>query len=68
MLLPDSILVYDHWRILVTQHSVRGVQVHDAKLVAAMLTYGVSSILTFNITDFGRYTGIEAVHPAAITS
>ena|SRR5216683_5530938 len=67
-LLPDNILVYDHWRILVVQHSVSGVQVHDAKLAAAMLAHGVPGILTFNTANFARYTGIEAVHPADIKS
>ena len=62
-LLPDNILVYDHWKTLVVQHKVAGVQVHDAKLAAAMLAHGVYRILTFNTVDFARYTGIEAIHP-----
>jgi predicted nucleic acid-binding protein len=44
-LLPDNILVYDHWRLLIVQHDVRGVQVHDAKLAAVMLAHGVSHLL-----------------------
>ena len=40
-----------------------GVQVHDARLVAAMLVYGILRLLTLNDRDFGRYTAISAVHP-----
>jgi hypothetical protein len=34
--LPDSEPVYRGWRKIVLQHRVSGVQVHDARLVAAM--------------------------------
>ena len=49
-------------------YEVLGVQVHDARLVAAMIAHNVTHILTFNVTDFARYTdeGIEAVNPAAV--
>ncbi len=30
--------------------------VHDARLTAAMLVHGLTHILTFNISDFARYT------------
>ena len=67
-LLPDSADVYREWRRLVVKYEVLGVQVHDARLVAAMLVHNVKHILTFNVTDFERYTdeGIEVVNPAAV--
>ena len=67
-LLPDSPKVYPIWRRLVVKYEVLGVQVHDARLAASMITHNVTHILTFNVTDFQRYTdeGIEAVNPAAI--
>jgi predicted nucleic acid-binding protein len=65
-LLPDSIDVHWEWRRLLVTHSVSGVQVHDAHLVAAMHIHGVSRILTFNTRDFARFTDIEAIHPADI--
>ena len=67
-LLPDSPLVYSEWRGLVVDYEVSGVQVHDARLVAIMKTHGVTHILTFNPTDFSRYTptGIVAVDPATV--
>jgi predicted nucleic acid-binding protein len=60
-LLPDSLAVHEEWRRLLVTHSVSGVQVHDARLVAAMRVHGVKRILTFNDKDFSRYTDVEAV-------
>jgi predicted nucleic acid-binding protein len=67
-LLPDSAAVHEEWRKLIVTHNVVGVQVHDARLVAAMRVHGVKRILTFNTKDFARYTDIEAMHPRTITS
>lgn len=60
---PD---VCDTWKQLVVLHRVSGVQVHDARLVAAMQTYGVGRILTFNVGDFTRYKDIEVIHPQTV--
>ena len=67
-LLPDSSEIYPQWRRLVVKYRVAGVQVHDARLVAAMIVHNVKHILTFNVTDFTRYAneGIAAVNPAAV--
>ena len=65
-LLPDSAALYREWRRIVIQYGVSGVQVHDARLAAAMYTHGVSHILTFNGSDFRRFGGLTAVHPAAV--
>lgn len=62
-LLPDSPAVHEEWRKLLVTHDVRGVQVHDARLVAAMRVHEVKRILTFNAKDFARYPDIEAVDP-----
>jgi predicted nucleic acid-binding protein len=62
-LLPDSLAVHNRWRRLLVDYRVSGVQVHDARLVAAMLVHDVKRILTFNTKDFARYDEIEAVHP-----
>jgi len=61
--LPDSAAVYREWRRIVLQHGVLGVQVHDARLAAAMYVHRVSHILTLNVTDFSRFSGLTAVHP-----
>ena len=67
-LLSDSDDVYREWRRLVVKYNVAGVQVHDARLAAAMIAHNVTHILTFNVTDFERYEpeGIMAVDPAGI--
>jgi predicted nucleic acid-binding protein len=67
-LLPDSERVYSLWRRLVVDHNVRGVLVHDAHLVATVLAYDVSHILTLNQADFMRYSGVAAIHPSNIVS
>jgi predicted nucleic acid-binding protein len=65
-LLPDTFEVYKNWRELVIKHSVSGIQVHDAKIVAAMKTHNIQNLLTFNAKDFKRYTDIKAVEPKTI--
>lgn len=65
-LLPDTSRVYSIWRQLVITHNVHGVQVHDARLAAMMLAYGVTRILTMNQPDFLRYAGIQAIHPSQV--
>lgn len=67
-LLPDDARVYAAWRELIIAHDVCGVQVHDAKLAAAMLAHDVVHILTFNGGDFARYPRIHAVHPSFVRS
>lgn len=62
-LLPDNLAIHQEWRRLVLTYSVMGVQVYDARLVAAMNTYGLQNILTLNLKDFARYAGINAIHP-----
>jgi predicted nucleic acid-binding protein len=66
--LSDSPTLYPEWRRLVTKHSVMGVQVHDTRLVAAMLVHGITHILTFNTSDFKRFSEITLVHPSDIFS
>jgi predicted nucleic acid-binding protein len=65
-LLSDDEAVYREWRRIIVQYSVSGVQVHDARLVAAMQVHGVKHILTFNVADFSRYGEIVAVHPSVV--
>lgn len=54
-----------YWRQLVVQHSVRGKQVHDARLVALMMAHGVTHIMTLNAADFARYPQITVIDPSA---
>ncbi|WP_254564088.1 type II toxin-antitoxin system VapC family toxin [Oscillatoria sp. HE19RPO] len=68
LLLPDTLAIYSEWERLVLSYGVRGVNVHDARLVAAMLVHGLTHILTFNIKDFARYAEVTAVHPMEMRS
>ncbi|MFY9727782.1 MAG: type II toxin-antitoxin system VapC family toxin [Bryobacteraceae bacterium] len=63
-LLPDPPAIYPVWESLVIQYRVAGKPAHDARLVAAMLVHGLTTILTFDRTGFSRYAGIEVLHPA----
>ena len=45
---------------------VLGKNGHDARFVAAMVTYGLTHLLTFNTQDFRQYAAITAVSPADV--
>lgn len=62
--LPDSLLTHQEWRRLIVAHSVVGVQVHDARLVASMNAHRITHLLTFNGDDFQRFQGIMIINPA----
>jgi len=62
-LLPDSETVYHEWRKIILRYGVSGVQVHDARLAAAMYVHGVPHILTLNLQDFSRFEGLTPLHP-----
>ena len=55
---PDDETIYDNWEKLVKDYKVSGKATHDARLVAAMQSHGIESILTFNTDDFNRYADI----------
>lgn len=65
-LLVDTEDVYREWRKIVVQFGVSGVQVHDARLAAAMYAHGITDILTLNGADFSRFPGIAALDPHQI--
>lgn len=62
---PD---IHQQWRTLVEEYAVKGVNVHDARLVAVCIVHGLTHILTFNDRDFRRYNEINVVHPDAVNS
>jgi predicted nucleic acid-binding protein len=64
--LPDNEAVYREWRRIVLQNGVQGVQVHDARLAAAMYAHRLGHILTLNVSDFTRFSGLTAVHPNSL--
>ena len=63
LLAPDRPEVHAEWRRIVVANNVSGIQVHDARIVAAMRVHRLTHLLTLNVRDFGRYSGITVVHP-----
>ena len=60
-LVPDTPEIFSEWERIVLQYQVSGMQVHDARLVAAMKVHGLSNLLTFDCRrlqalhrDYGR--------------
>ncbi|MGN6368519.1 MAG: type II toxin-antitoxin system VapC family toxin [Phycisphaerae bacterium] len=64
-LLPDLKELTASWLALVADNRVTGYRCHDARLVAAMATYGIQRILTFNAKDFSAL-GINVVDPQTV--
>lgn len=63
-LLPDRDDLSQLWQALVEAHGVRGFRSHDVRLVAAMQTYGIIRLLTFNAADF-RGLPVTIVDPTS---
>jgi predicted nucleic acid-binding protein len=63
---PDDPAIVGIWETLVLAHDCKGKVAHDARLVAAMQTHGLTEILTFNTADFARFPGIVAIDPATV--
>jgi predicted nucleic acid-binding protein len=61
--LDETADVFGHWLSLVTASQVIGRRVHDARLVAVMLTHGITHLLTFNHQDFRQFPMITVVTP-----
>lgn len=63
-LLPDREELLTHWHALVRTRGIRGVRSHDARLVAAMQSYGITRLLTFDAGDFKGFA-ITLLDPAS---
>jgi predicted nucleic acid-binding protein len=53
-LLPDREELLQLWQALVEAHSISGFRAHDVRLVAAMQSYGITRLLTFNANHFRK--------------
>lgn len=67
-MLFDSSVIFTNWLDLVTSRKVMGKRTHDARIVAVMLTYGVTHILTLNPSDFALSSNITIVRPQDINT
>jgi len=64
-LLPDRAELIGCWHELVKSRGIKGFKGHDARLVAAMQTYGIQQLLTFNANDFKGFP-ITIIDPASL--
>jgi predicted nucleic acid-binding protein len=53
------------WQSLVETHGISGFRAHDARLVAAMQSYGIPQLLTFNTKHF-QGLPVAVIDPAAV--
>ncbi len=67
-IMPESPDTYPQWRALLRRHQVMGKTGHDARLVALMFSRRLEAILTFNVSDFIRFTQIAVLDPATLSS
>jgi predicted nucleic acid-binding protein len=62
--LPDRGPLSQLWLALVEAHCVTGFRAHDVRLVAAMQSYGITRLLTFNVAHF-RGLPVTILDPAS---
>ena len=62
----DEPHIFAEWENLVSKYQVLGKNVHDARLVAAMIQHQVTHLLTFNVKDFKRFSEITVVEPQSL--
>jgi len=66
--LPETSATFAEWKRLVIAHSIIGVSVHDARIVAQMSLWRVRTIVTLNKADFHRFPGIVVKTPRELLS
>ncbi|SRR5258706_8076853 len=64
----DSAAVVAELRRLALLHGISGKSIHDAHLVASMSAHGIADVLTLNVRDFSRFTGINVLDPTTIAA
>jgi predicted nucleic acid-binding protein len=68
VVIPEQAALLGEFKRLLTTYGVTGKQVHDARLVAMMITWQVDHILTLNERNFQRFAPerITVVSPAQV--
>jgi len=67
VLLPDTASIFPVWENLITKYKITGKPSHDARLVAAMIAHNLTHLLTFNTSDFKRFSQITVLDPRSIS-
>ena len=68
VLCPETEQVAERLLGLVRQHAIAGKRIHDANLVATMLTQGIGVLVTENADDFDDFGDIEVIDTAALST
>ncbi len=63
LFVADSEATHQEWRRMVVALAISGIQVHDARMLAAMRVHGIPNLLTLNTKDFLRFSGIAVFSP-----
>jgi predicted nucleic acid-binding protein len=67
-LLNDLPTLFSEWQAIVAVVMCHGKIAHDARYVAAMRTHGLTHLLTFNVSDFTRFSGITILDPHVVAA
>lgn len=70
VLLSDTASIFPVWESLIAKYKVTGKpshDTHDTRLVAAMIAHNLTHLLTFNTSDFRRFSEITALDPHNIS-
>jgi predicted nucleic acid-binding protein len=67
-LLDDRASLYSEWRSLVMTYQCLGRSSFDARLVAALRSYGLTRLMRFNLDDFARFPGLTLLDPKEVAS
>lgn len=66
ILYNESANIFNEWEKLVVKYKILGKNVHDARLVAAMVEHQIETLITFNHQDFKRFDEIKVISPSDI--
>ncbi len=65
LLLPDREELFTLWHTLVSTLGIKGLRSYDVRLVAAMQSYGITRLLTFNTKDFKAFS-VSLIEPSSL--
>lgn len=61
--LEDNLRVSEKLLEITESTQIGGKQIHDANIVATMLTFGIHDLLTHNVSDFKSFQNQIQIHP-----
>ncbi|MBX7244564.1 MAG: type II toxin-antitoxin system VapC family toxin [Candidatus Sumerlaeaceae bacterium] len=64
IVLPDPPDLFDQWFALCVKNRIAGKAAHDARLAALMTCYKISTLVTFNDSDFRSFRDIQCIVPS----